>query len=663
MPDRSAVNPRRAQTLVAVREKILRAEFPSRKAIEEVELSRTLGASRPVIHWVLEKLSHEGLIEETAEGAYVPRLITQQDVADAIEARGALEGLAACLAARRVKRASQLAKARRINSELFAALGSFDGSEPPTAEQMTRFAELNLAFHKAFIALAESPMLDLSLQRVQSIAFASPAAVVVPADSALFRQAVEEHETILEAIQAGDAARAETLVRQHARFALRGVKSALTRPPLRPATRDGSAAPRAKKTGAEDSVHRSEASGPTSQLILDAAAALFREKGFNEATTREIAARLNIQQASLYYHISGKEDLLWRISKLTMESIETRVHEALRSRKNPRERLCTFIHAHLEGLFENPDRSLAAFGEFRSLSRLHGKEMADLRGSYSDLLDNELKAAAARCILRTDIPVPVVRLALLNYLNWTPRWYRVSGPLPVEALADIYERVFFGGIAVPGTAPFPLPDVRHLPRARNGPAHSGTLGKFVRTAAELFSKQGYASTSTRSISSLIGMEKATLYYHVKSKEDLLYLICKASVETVQADVNRAIDGITCPLGQISVLIRAHCLSLLRDQTQHATSLAEVRSLSPARLAEIVSMRKSYQAKIREIFEAGQQTGVFRADVEPQYMASLLRALLDRTVEWYQKGGSLTPAALAEHFSGIFLFGAQSASRG
>jgi AcrR family transcriptional regulator len=154
------------------------------------------------------------------------------------------------------------------------------------------------------------------------------------------------------------------------------------------------------------------------------------------------------------------------------------------------------------------------------------------------------------------------------------------------------------------------------------------------------------------------MEKATLYYHVKSKEDLLYLITKSSVETLQEEVRKAVEGITCPLERLAVLIRAHCMSLLRDQTQHATSLAAVRALSPERLAEIVSVRRSYQTEIRRVIEAGQKNGSIRADVEPRYLASMLRGLLDRTVEWYQKGGALSPAELAECFCDIYLYGAQ-----
>jgi AcrR family transcriptional regulator len=53
-----------------------------------------------------------------------------------------------------------------------------------------------------------------------------------------------------------------------------------------------------------------EPGAPTVDRLLDTAAGLFWEKGYAATTTREIAAALNIQQASLYYHMSSKEDLL-----------------------------------------------------------------------------------------------------------------------------------------------------------------------------------------------------------------------------------------------------------------------------------------------------------------------------------------------------------------
>ena len=663
MPNRSGVNSRRAQTLIAVREMVLRGEFASRKIIEEVGLSKALGASRPIVRGTLERLHQEGLLEELSPGAYAPRVFSGQDIADAIEARGALESVAAGLAANRSADSAQLERARSVNAALAETTALFSTTESPTAEQMARFGELNVAFHKALVALAKSPMLQLSLERVQSIAFASPAAVVTPAKPGGFAQAVREHEAILAAIQKGDAARAETLVREHARFALRGVKSAVARPRrLAAKTKVAAAIPRAAAPQpTRRQVNTAESAGPTSQLMLDVAATLFCEKGFSETTTREIAAHLNIHQASLYYHISGKEELLYRICRLSLEALEGQVVQALQGVGNGRGRLTAFIRGHLQEMFANPSRAVAFISEFRSLSRAHRRELAALRRNYSDRLNRELASAVKSGILRRDIPVSILRLALFNYLNWTPRWYRLSGRLPVDDLARIYDMVFFEGIVTPGRAKPSVPQRQNPRRRRPGSGQSGTLGKFVRTGAELFSKQGYASTTTRSLSALIGMERAMLYYHVKSKEDLLYLITKSSVEMLQQDVKEAVEGITCPLEQLAVIIRAHCMSLLRDQTQHATALAELRSLSPERLAEVVSMRKKYQAGLRRVIEAGQKNGSIRRDVEPRFLASMLRGLLDRTVEWYQKGGPLGSAELADRFCDIFLFGAQKAS--
>jgi hypothetical protein len=82
------------------------------------------GSSRPIVRATLEKLRHEGLLEDRAGGGYAPRVFTEQDIADAIEARGALESLAAGRAARRVPETAQIDAARRINAELAEMMGS-----------------------------------------------------------------------------------------------------------------------------------------------------------------------------------------------------------------------------------------------------------------------------------------------------------------------------------------------------------------------------------------------------------------------------------------------------------------------------------------------------------------------------------------------------------
>ena len=105
-------------------------------------------------------------------------------------------------------------------------------------------------------------------------------------------------------------------------------------------------------------------------------------------------------------------------------------------------------------------------------------------------------------------------------------------------------------------------------------------------------------------------------------------------------------------------IHAHLTSLLRNQTQHTTALAEVRALSADRLAEIVGMRKAYQRRVRSLIESGQKSGRLRTDIAAKYLGLMLEGLLDRTVVWYRKSGDLSPESFAETFRNLFIAGAK-----
>lgn len=662
--DSNGASTLRGRALLTLRDMLLRGSYPSGKRLEEVELSRRLGVSRPVLRSVLEHLSSEGLLTVSPVGGYAVRHFTLDDIRDAILARSALEGQAANLAAKRIQHPSELDAARKLNAEMAEAIAS-SAPDVPTPEEMSRFGDLNAAFHNAVVALARSPMLSWCLQRVQSAAFASPAAVIIPAEGDGARRAFQEHEEILNAIQAGDAARADSLVRQHAHLPIHALECALQGQPH--SSRNialmlvGNKP--AKVAAKRPSRHSNKASAPgaTSERILDAAAELFCEKGFYATTTRELAHRLQIQQASLYHHISNKEELLERICRPIMDRFLTEVPAALNETATGPSRISALIDSHLHVMLQNPRHTMAMVTEFRALSRARVAGVAERYKEYTGLLQRELVSAQHNGSLRTGISAKSIRLALLNILNWVPRWFHASGALSSKDLSSICDSLFWEGVINPKLQPIPPtpPVPSSLRRHHSRDANRSTLGRFIRAAAELFSKYGYESTSTRDLAALLGMEKATLYYHVEGKADLLYVICKSSIEQLSSDVNAAMEGVEDPLTQLQVWIRAHLVSLLRDQTQHATALAEARALTGERLAEIVAMRKTYQRHIRSLIAAGQKAGSLRTDIDAKYLGMILEGLLDRTVIWYRRSGELKPAELAEAFCDLFVSGAQS----
>jgi len=84
-----------------LRELILQGELPAGARITELILVDMLGVSRTPIRAALKRLEQEGLLQALPSGGHAVRIFSEQDVADAIELRGTLEGLAARLAAER----------------------------------------------------------------------------------------------------------------------------------------------------------------------------------------------------------------------------------------------------------------------------------------------------------------------------------------------------------------------------------------------------------------------------------------------------------------------------------------------------------------------------------------------------------------------------------
>ena len=209
---------------------VLRGEFKPGERIFEVPMAERLGVSRTPIRLALERLAQEGLLETLESGVgFTVRAFTVRDIWDAIEARGVLEGAAARLAAERLTDLRELNPIRQINDEidrmsepyLFAPVAA------ATSDVMIAYADLNLAFHTALVDLARSPMLHWAIERIQMIPFATPRAVIMPKAAELLTVAREQHRAILEALGDREGARAEMIVREHARLARRNLALAL----------------------------------------------------------------------------------------------------------------------------------------------------------------------------------------------------------------------------------------------------------------------------------------------------------------------------------------------------------------------------------------------------------------------------------------------------
>lgn len=224
---------RAAQTIKAqlrLRQLILDGELQAGHRVPELSLVERTGVSRTPIRAALLQLAAEGLLEPSTSGGFVVRHFDEREVFDAIDVRGTLEGAAARRAAARHPDRAQLTKLR----DCVNAMDALIKRRKLGVDQFSTYVQLNEEFHAALVELADSPVLSRAIERIVALPFASPSAFVLaqaslPDAHATLLIAQEQHRAILEAVTAGESARAESVAREHSNVAKRNLQSATQR--------------------------------------------------------------------------------------------------------------------------------------------------------------------------------------------------------------------------------------------------------------------------------------------------------------------------------------------------------------------------------------------------------------------------------------------------
>jgi AcrR family transcriptional regulator len=184
----------------------------------------------------------------------------------------------------------------------------------------------------------------------------------------------------------------------------------------------------------------------------------------------------------------------------------------------------------------------------------------------------------------------------------------------------------------------------------------GTRSRLLAEGAALFRERGFNATTTREISSRLGINKASLYYHVPSKEALLHDICVESLRRTKLALGAALAAESDKGEWIMTLIRAHVRSMLTDLEMHATMLFEMRCLTGDYHANVKALRDEYEAMVLDTVSASQAAGALRTDVSAKRLTMGLLNILNWTLSWWSPGRDLTPDQLADVLGDIYLNG-------
>lgn len=176
----------------------------------------------------------------------------------------------------------------------------------------------------------------------------------------------------------------------------------------------------------------------TRRREIDAVAGeLFHAQGYAATSVRDIARAVDMQGASLYAHVTSKEDLLWSIVDRAATAFEAGAEAALveSGGGDAVDRLAAFVEAHVEVVTADPERASVFVTEWRHLSEPHREVIAARRDAYEGRLRTLIVDGIASGAFRSTDPA-LAAVFLLSALNGIAAWYRPDGRLSADRIAD-----------------------------------------------------------------------------------------------------------------------------------------------------------------------------------------------------------------------------------
>lgn len=171
--------------------------------------------------------------------------------------------------------------------------------------------------------------------------------------------------------------------------------------------------------------------------ILDAAAQVFRQKGFHGASMSAIAEAVHLQKASLYHHVNSKQEILLALLERALGMLTEHI-AALAAQPLPADqKLRQMIRAYLSELAENGDLTAVLIFEHRSLDKKSHQRHVPQRDQFERIWRDVLQEGISSGVFDLKDQGLAVR-GLMGLMNWTLTWYNPKGGKTMQQIADEY---------------------------------------------------------------------------------------------------------------------------------------------------------------------------------------------------------------------------------
>ena len=178
--------------------------------------------------------------------------------------------------------------------------------------------------------------------------------------------------------------------------------------------------------------------------LLRVSAHLFREKGFDGTTIRDISTAADMHSGSPFYHFKTKQDILVAVMEQGLAEGLRRTEAVMALPLPPEQRLTKLIRSHLGTILEDGNDFIPVLlYDWRSLSPVNRRRVVALKDRYDALWQQVIDELQAAGHMPGD--AQLMRLLILGAVNWTGTWFRPGGRLSLDEVAEGAASVFLRG--------------------------------------------------------------------------------------------------------------------------------------------------------------------------------------------------------------------------
>lgn len=184
------------------------------------------------------------------------------------------------------------------------------------------------------------------------------------------------------------------------------------------------------------------------EAVLRAAAQIFNEKGFQNTSLDEVAQRLNVTKPTLYYYVRSKDEILFECVKIGLTMVQESIQEVEVQGGSALDKLRAAMRRYAQIVTMDFGRCLILVGE----DPLPAESQVKLRRIKADI-DAEFRRLIEQAVAEGDLrpcDPKIAAFTIAGALSWIARWYKPSGPLRPDDIADQSITLLLTGLCQPG---------------------------------------------------------------------------------------------------------------------------------------------------------------------------------------------------------------------